>query len=324
MAGGVSTPAFVAAVAQANAFPFIAAGYVGPDRLASEISLARDGGFDFGVNLFVPSPSRCDLREFVAYARRLQSEADPYGLTLDPDPVTDDDWWNEKLALLRESPVPLVSFTFGLPTAQQVAQLRRRGTRVLATVTRVAEAEAAVALGVDGLVVQGPAAGGHSATFEPTRRIVDAPTAAVVRAVRSAVALPVIAAGGVDSDLAVQELFAAGAESVAVGSLLLRSDEAGTSATHRRALSDPAFTETAITRAFTGRPARGLRNGLMRRHENAPLDAYPAVHHLTRPLRQAAAAAGDPDRLHLWAGTGWRAARDGAVADTLSWLATRL
>jgi NAD(P)H-dependent flavin oxidoreductase YrpB (nitropropane dioxygenase family) len=135
--------------------------------------------------------------------------------------------------------------------------------------------------------------------------------------------LPLVAAGGVDGPAAVRRLLDAGAERVAVGTLLLRTDEAGTSAAHRAALADPAFAETAITRVFTGRPARALRNGFIDRHERHAIDAYPAVHHLTRGLRQAAAAAGDTDRLHLWAGTGWRRARTGRAGDVISWLAGR-
>lgn len=100
----------------------------------------------------------------------------------------------------------------------------------------------------------------------------------------------------------------AGAEAVAIGTLLLRTHESGASQTHKDALADPAFTETVITHAFTGRPARGLRNEFIDRHEPTAPFGYPALHHLTRPLRQAAAKAGDAERLHLWAGTGFRAA----------------
>jgi NAD(P)H-dependent flavin oxidoreductase YrpB (nitropropane dioxygenase family) len=131
----------------------------------------------------------------------------------------------------------------------------------------------------------------------------------------------VVAAGGVDGPDAVRRLLAAGAEGVAVGTLLLRTDEAGTSQAHRAALADPAFAETVVTRAFTGRPARALRNGFIDRHGSAAPDAYPAVHHLTRELRAAAGRAGDTDRLHLWAGTGYRRAAEGPAAAVVRRLA---
>ncbi|MFJ7242949.1 NAD(P)H-dependent flavin oxidoreductase [Streptomyces olivaceus] len=184
------------------------------------------------------------------------------------------------------------------------------------------EAVLAREAGVDGLIVQGPAAGGHSATFDPSRFPEPVSTPELVRRVLRAVDLPVIGTGGIGSPDAVRDILAAGAQAAAVGTLLLRTDEAGTSATHKQALGNPAFTETVLTRAFTGRPARALRNGLAERHQGAPA-AYPAIHHLTRALRQAAAKAGDSDRLHLWAGTGWRSAAAEPAATVIRHLAER-
>lgn len=324
MAGGSSTVTLARAVAAAGGFPFLAAGYKTPEKLSSEIDELRGSVARFGVNLFVPSNAPVDAAAFAAYAAELHEEAAAYDIELDPVPTNDDDAWNAKLALLLASPVPVVSVTFGLPDSGDVTALQEVGTRVLATVTTVGEARNARQIGVDGLVVQGPRAGGHSGTHDPSRDIPDIPTADLVRQIRGAVDLPVIAAGGVDGSEAVRELLAAGAEGVAVGTLLLRTDEAGTSPTHRRALSDTAFTDTILTRVFTGRPARALRNGFIDRHQSAAIDAYPAVHHLTGALRRSAGKAGDADRLHLWAGTGWRNAPTGPVADVIRQLAVGL
>ncbi|WP_232549600.1 NAD(P)H-dependent flavin oxidoreductase [Propioniciclava soli] len=316
MAGGPSTVALAHAVASAGAFGFLAGGYKSPEALAAEIDQLRPLGAGFGVNLFVPADDPVDEAAFATYADELGAEAEAYGLELDPTPFADDDRWGEKLALLLAEPVPVVSLTFGLPDPADIAALQRVGTRVLASVTTPGEARLARDAGVDGLVVQGPAAGGHCATFDPTRVPPPQPTAALVTQVLAHGDLPVVAAGGVDGPDAVRALLDAGAEAVAVGTLLLRTDEAGTSATHKRALGDPAFTETVLTRAFTGRPARALRNGFTDRHPEGP-GGYPAVHHLTRALRRAAADAGDADRLHLWAGTGWRNAPTGPAADVI-------
>jgi NAD(P)H-dependent flavin oxidoreductase YrpB (nitropropane dioxygenase family) len=192
---------------------------------------------------------------------------------------------------------------------------------VLVTATTVAEARAGLEVGADALVVQGSEAGAHSGTHDPYRTITPTPTGDLVRAVVAATGLPVVAAGGVDGPAGVVRLLEAGAGAVAVGTLLLRTDECGVSQTHKDALADPAFEETVITRAFTGRPARALRNRFVERHGASAPVGYPAVHHLTRALRQAAAAAGDAQRLHLWAGTGYRNARTGparAVVDALA------
>ena len=323
MAGGASTVRLATAVAQAGAFPFLAGGYQPPDALAAEIAELRTYGAPFGVNLLAPHPIPIGDTPFRQYARELQPEADAYGLDLSQAPlIQDDDWWQDKLDLLLADPVPVVWVTFGLPSPAEVAALHRAGSRVLVTVTTVGEARAATEIGPDALVAQGSDAGGHRGTFDPHQPITAAlPALDLTRALLAVTDLPVIAAGGVDGGPAAAALLQAGAVAVAVGTLLLRTPESGASATHKEALANPAFSGTVLTRAFTGRPARGLRNQFVERHEaTAPL-GYPAVHHLTRGLRRAAAAAGDPQRLHLWAGTGYpRAAADpaGSVIEGLA------
>lgn len=309
MAGGPSTPELAAAVNDAGAFAFLAGGYKTPEALTAEIAQARNRGAFFGVNLFAPGTEEINKTDFRRYAAQLQPEAERYGLDFSAAPlVHDDDRWAEKVDLLLTDPVPVVSVTFGLPQAAEVAALRRAGSQVLVTVTTVAEARAAADVGADALIAQGSAAGGHSGTHDPLRTITPMPTAQLTRDVIAATGLPVVAAGGVEGPGGVVELLTAGAGAVAVGTLLLRTPESGASHTHKDALADPQFTDTVITRGFTGRPARALRNRFTDRHTDSGPAGYPAIHHLTRALRQAAAAAGDPHGLHLWAGTGFRSA----------------
>jgi nitronate monooxygenase len=324
MAGGPSSVALGAGVVSAGAFPFLAAGYKTPEALATEIAAARSWNAPFGVNLFSPGAIEPDQTAFAAYVDRLRPEATLYDLELDPTPRSDDDHWHEKLALLLDDPVPVVSFTFALPPASDIDRLQQAGSVVLVSVTTLDEAAAASAAAVDGLVVQGPRAGGHSATWNPRRAIVDRPTAQLVTEVRAATRLPLIAAGGVDGPAAVRNLLAAGAEAVAVGTLLLRANEAATSQTHRDALAARPDAGTVMTSAFTGRPARAIRNGFIDRHDADALIAYPAVHHLTRELRRRAAAAGDADRVHLWAGTGYREAHAQPASKIIDKLSTQL
>jgi NAD(P)H-dependent flavin oxidoreductase YrpB (nitropropane dioxygenase family) len=322
MAGGPTTPRLAAAVAEAGAFTFLAGGYKTAESLAAEIAEVRRGDAAFGVNLFAPTLCPIDEAEFRRYAHELQTDAERYDLDLSQAPLLeDDDRWQDKLDLLLADPVPVVSVTFGLPRPAEVAALRRAGSQVLVTVTTVDEARAAADVGADALVAQGSAAGGHSGAHDPLRTITPMPTERLTRDVIAATGLPVIAAGGVDGPRAVAELLAAGASAVGVGTLLLRTDESGASRTHKDALADPRFTDTVITRAFTGRPARSLRNRFADRYDATGPAGYPAIHHLTRAMRQAAAAAGDPHGLHLWAGTGFRSATTGparAVIDRLA------
>jgi NAD(P)H-dependent flavin oxidoreductase YrpB (nitropropane dioxygenase family) len=174
---------------------------------------------------------------------------------------------------------------------------------------------------VDALAVQASVAGGHSGTLTPDNPPPALPIGELVAQIVSSVGLPVIATGGLGTAADVAGVLQAGAEAAAVGTVLLLADESGASATHQAALEDPARTETVVTKAFTGRPARGLRNRFIDTYEaSAPL-GYPAIHYLTSPLRKAAAAAGEPELVHLWAGTGYRHARREPTAQILADLA---
>ncbi|SEK49632.1 nitronate monooxygenase [Streptacidiphilus jiangxiensis] len=321
MAGGPTTPALVVAVAEAGGLGFLAAGYKTPEAMDAEVTAVRAEGVPFGVNLFVPNPVPVDPEAFRRYAGALEPEARALGVPTQAwgsAIVEDDDAFAAKIDVLRAAPVPVVSFTFGVPRPAVVAALRGTGTFVLQTVTSAAEARVAADAGVDGLVVQASAAGGHSGTLTPAVVPAAVPLPDLVRQVRSAVPLPVLAAGGVATAEAVTEALGAGALAVAVGTVLLRSAEAGTSAPYRAALADPTRRGTVVTRAFTGRPARALRNTFTDRHDTTAPGGYPAVHHLTGPLRRAATAAGDPEWINLWAGTGHRHATDEPAARILA------
>lgn len=310
MAGAAGTPELVIGAAQAGSIGFLAGGYQSPDSLAGQIATVRGAGVPFGVNLFVPNPLPVDRDAFERYARAIHGEGERYGLDLvAQEPVEDDDRWQEKLELLVRDPVALVSFTFAIPDSSAIAALRKAGSRLVQTVTSVAEARAASQAGVDALAVQAGTAGGHWGTFTPERPPPALPLLDLIEEIGQQTKLPLIAAGGLGSPEQVTAVLAAGASAAMLGTALLLADESGTPAAHRSALLDSEPRGTTVTRAFTGRPARGLRNEFIDRHEsNAPL-GYPAIHHLTDPLRKAAAAASEPELLHLWAGVAYRQVR---------------
>lgn len=320
MSGGPTTTAMVIAASRAGGLGFLATGYKPVAVVAAEVGTVRAAGVGFGVNVFAPTPVPISQQDYAAYAETVQREADPFGITLPTRPIDSDDDFDAKVDLLVNDPVPAVSFTFGIPDRATIGRLRRAGTVVLQTVTSPAEATAAREAGVDALVVQAGAAGGHSGTFTPERPVAAVPLDELVAQVIAVAGLPVIAAGGLGTPASVARVLAAGAQAAAVGTALLLADESGASATHRAALGDPARSETVITRAFSGRPARALRNRFIDRYEaTAPL-GYPAIHYLTSPLRKAAAAAGEPELVHLWAGTSFAQARRGTTAEILGGL----
>lgn len=311
MAGGTSTVDLVVAVSSAGGLGFLAAGYKTPAAVAAQIGeLRARQARPFGVNLFVPEPRRADRVAITAYRDRLAPEARRMGVDLPEPDWSADDHWAEKLNVVLSSPVPVVSFTFGLPPTDVVADLHRAGTWVVATVTAPDEALAAARVGVDALCVQGPDAGAHRGVHDATKPHDATPLAALVRQVRMASSLPIIAAGGLSSGTDIADVLRSGADAGQLGTAYLRTPESGATPTHKAALADPRFVRTVVTRAFSGRLARGLHNRFIDAHDAAAPVGYPQVDQLTKPIRAAAATAGDPHTLSLWAGTGYRDATD--------------
>jgi NAD(P)H-dependent flavin oxidoreductase YrpB (nitropropane dioxygenase family) len=324
MAGGASTPDLVLAAARSGGLGFLAAGYQSPHALGEQIEAVRRQTPTFGVNLFAPPPVPVDRAAYARYRDLLLPEADRLGVVLPEVPVEDDDHWRDKVDLLVDAQVPLVSFTFGIPDAAVVTALHAAGSVLAQTVTSAEEAVRAAAAGLDVLVVQGSGAGGHSATLTPERVPAARPLPDLVAEVRGAVGLPLVGTGGLASPDDVAGTLRAGADAAMVGTVLLLAPESGTSAVHRAALGDPSRGDTVVTRAFTGRPARALPNAFIETYDREAPAGYPALHHLTSPLRRASAAAGDPEGVHLWAGTGYREAADQPALTILGGLATRL
>jgi nitronate monooxygenase len=321
MAGGPSTAGLVAAAARAGAFGFLAGGYKTAGAVRSEMGAVRAAGVSaFGVNLFVPGAPASDTGAVAAYAGSLRAEAERLGA--EPgEPRWDDDGWADKISLLLGDPPPVVSFTFGCPPAEMIAEFRRRGTLVGITVTSPAEASLATGSGADCLIVQGREAGAHSGTFTNDNREDTRPGLLdLLTEVAGTASLPLVAAGGLADADGIATALAVGATAAAPGTAFLRCPESGAHPLHKAALADPRRTVTEVTRAFSGRPARALVNRFMRDHPDAPA-AYPEINNVTRPLRAAAAAAGDPDRMSLYAGQGFRSASDRPAAEIIGQLA---
>ena len=290
MGGGASTPALAAAVNEAGGLGFLAAGYKTADAVRADIEALRAlTDRPFGVNLFAPPGPAEDVS---AFAAELAGEAERYGAPVGK-PRHDDDGWEAKLDLMAELEVPIVSFTFGCPAPGVLARFPESWV----TVTKPDEARTAAAAGATALVVQGVEAGGHRGGFDDA-----APGEIGLLALLQAidVDVPLVATGGIATGRGVAAALAAGAQSVALGTAFMLCPEAATAPAHRAAIE--ADQPTGLTRAFTGRLARGIVNRWMREHDETAPSAYPDVHHLTAKIRAAAREQGDADGFHLWAG----------------------
>ena len=291
MAGGPSTPELAAAVSEAGGLGFVAAGYKPVDAFAEELATTRAlTARPFGVNLFSPPGDAADV---TAYVEKLQAEAGPLG-----EPRHDDDWYDAKLDLLVAERPAVVSFTFGAPAREVVERLRDAGVETWVTVTTADEAGAAGDAGADVLVVQGVEAGGHRGTFDDTGG--DIGLLALLQLVRAAVDLPLVATGGIATGVGIAAVLAAGARAAQLGTAFMLCPEAATSDAQRGVLGTRQ--PTGLTRAFTGRLARGIVNRFQAEHSASAPRAYPDVHHVTAPLRAQARRAGDAQAINLWAG----------------------
>jgi nitronate monooxygenase len=317
MAGGPSTPELAAAGTKAGGLGFVPAGYLKADVFAERLAAARGrASGPVGANLFVPQPSAATPEAIERYTAALAADAERYGAQLG-DPRFDDDDWAAKFDVLLDLRPEVVSFTFGLPSADECTRLRDAGITTVATVTTLAEARMAVDRGVDAVAAQGPEAGGHRGTYDPTASPSDVPLNELLAAVSAGVDVPVVAAGGLMTADDIQRVLRAGAVAAQLGTAFLLADEAGSSPVHRAALTDGEFTETAVTKSFSGRYARGLRNRFIDEHEAEAPFGYPEVHYLTSPLRAASVRAGDPHAVNVWAGTGFREAHAASVAEIM-------
>jgi nitronate monooxygenase len=318
MAGGPSTPALCAAVSEAGGLGSHGAAYVPPDKLRQDIRAIRAAtSRSFAVNLFADDGVASEEQ----ILRGAQLRLEPYrrGLGLPPSaPPAAPVRLSDAFPVLLEERVPVFSFTFGIPPREMLDACRKNGIATMGTATTVAEARALEQAGVDFICAQGAEAGGHRGTFDREASPALIGTMALVPQVVDAVRVPVIAAGGIMDGRGFVAALALGASAVSLGTAFLRCPEAGTSAPYRAALREARDDSTVITRAFSGRAARGLANRFTQEMADAPLAPYPVQNSLTREIRAAAVKASDSGLLSLWAGQAAALAREMPAGELLA------
>jgi nitronate monooxygenase len=306
MAGSQGS-ALVIAVSNAGGLGSLPCALLSPDMIRAELqTITSATAKPYNVNFFVHREPAVDEARESAWRAILA----PYYRELGVDPAqipaqagrTRFD--EATAAVLQAFKPPVVSFHFGLPDAALLRRVKGWGARVIASATTLAEARHLEANGVDAIIAQGLEAGGHRGMFLTEDLSTQIGTLALVRQLVLAVRVPVIAAGGIADAAGVRAVLALGAAAAQVGTAYLTCPEAKTSAVHRAALKSPGSDLTALTNLFTGRPARGVVNRLMR--EIGPMNpaapAFPLASGAIGPLRAQAEAAGSGDFTGLWAG----------------------
>jgi len=323
LAGGGDTPALVAAVAEAGALGFIGAAYLTPAQITEAAREVRARtSRPFGVNLFAPQPVPASPEAAPVLARVAPFFAE-LGLSAPAAPALPADTFEAQLQAALDSGASVFSFTFGLLPPAVIAAIKARGIFLMGTATTVEEARALERTGVDGVVTQGSEAGGHRGTFATEFETGMIGTFALVPQVVDAVRVPVVASGGIMDGRGLAAALALGAVGVQMGTAFLTCEEAGVPAAYQEAILAAREDATRTTRAFSGRPARGIVNRFMREIDaGGEVLPFPWQNALTRPLRAAAARANRAEFLSLWAGQGTRMARRQKAADLVARVAS--
>lgn len=312
MAGGSNTSALVAAVSKAGALGSLAASLLTPDAIRSQVvDIRRLTHQPFQLNFFIqptPEPTKEEVQRGVELLKPVWSALGWSELVL-PFKWCED--FSAQFAVLLEVKPAVASFTFGILTAQQVQQLHDAGIYVIGTVTHVGEALAWQQVGADAVIASGVEAGGHRGTFIGDQRDATLGAIDVLKAVVAAVDIPVISAGNIMTGADIRERLALGAAAVQMGTAFLVTEESGIHPAYKQRLQLAGNAATRLTRAFSGRYARGLVNRFMEQMAEVEeqLPAYPVQNALTGPIRFEAAKRGDTELMSLWCGTGVGRAR---------------
>lgn len=317
---GANNHRLAAAVCEAGGLGSLPAAMLSPADLHTELqALQRATQRPYNVNFFCHTPPTPDAQMQAAWQQTLA----PYYQTMGLAPNAASSGaarvpFNHAAADVLEVFRPaVVSFHFGLPSPDLLARVKGWGSLVLSSATTVAEALWLQAHGADAIIAQGLEAGGHRGMFLSEDLSTQIGTFALLPQIVQAVHLPVIAAGGIATPAGVAAAKALGAAAVQIGTAYLCSHEATTSALHRNALQSSAAEHTALTTLFTGRPARGIVNRVMRELGPIPpkVPAFPLATADMAPLRAAAEAQGSSDFTPLWAGQNTSGCRTAAAAD---------
>ncbi|MED0962775.1 NAD(P)H-dependent flavin oxidoreductase [Bacillus paramycoides] len=305
MAGAITTPELVAAVSNSGGLGTLGAGYMSPEQIREAIYKIRElTDKPFGVNLLLTKELKIE-EEKIKEAKALLAAVNKELGIEEEQALKLPKSYKAQLQVLLEEKVPVVSFAFQMLEKEEIDALKREGIKVLGTATHVAEAKALAELEVDIIVGQGSEAGGHRGTFIGKEQDAMIGTFALIPQLVAAIPnIPIVAAGGVMNGQGIVAAFALGAEAVQMGSAFLTSEESITHDAYKEVVLQSTDTSTTVTRAFSGKYARGIRNTFIEKHEGKEenLPMYPVQNVLTSKIRQESAKQNNGEYMSLWAG----------------------
>ncbi|SFK32830.1 nitronate monooxygenase [Halobacillus dabanensis] len=318
MAGGVTTPALVAAVSNAGGLGTLGAGYMEPEVIRENLQEIKNSTRKpFGVNVFIPEFPNATEEEISRVNQLLQPFRNELGIKDVTKPQIDESLFEKQIMVIKEQQVPVCSFTFGIPDKDVVQDLKKEGIVLIGTATTVEEAILNEQYGMDAVVAQGSEAGGHRGTFLNPYSESTIGTMSLIPQVTDQVNIPVIAAGGIMDGRGVRASMVLGAEGAQLGTAFVTCEESGAKPQHKAAILHTKETETVLTPSFSGKPARGIRNTFMEKmegHESELLD-YPLQNSLTKGIRKEAAIQDRPEFMSLWSGQSPRLSRTGSATE---------
>lgn len=325
MAGGVTTPRLVSEVSNAGGLGMIGAGYLNPAQTLEQIREVRQLTSNyFGINLFVPNEfhaSENDIHSSNELLQTIREKLEIYQSETQaiPDYHQITESFHEQIRVVMEEKVPVCSFTFGIPSEEVIAQLKQHPIILVGTATTVREAVEIEKKGMDIVVVQGSEAGGHRGNFIHGFQESLVGLMSLIPQVVDHVSIPVIAAGGIMDGRGLIASLCLGAKGVQMGTAFLTCDESGAHTVHKQAILDAAEEQTVLTRTFSGKWARGIKNTFMLemdKHETS-LPDYPVQNVLTQAIRKAASAQNNPEFMSLWSGQSPRLAKSQTAASLM-------
>lgn len=313
---GITSPTFVAACCEAGILGSIGAGYLSGEETRNFIQQVKGlTNQPFSVNLFVQEDPMIDITVLQEARMALQPFYEELGIS-NMQRVVSTNVFEEQVQAIIDEDVPICSFTFGLPSMAVITRLKQKGVYLIGTATTLQEANAVEEAGMDAVVLQGSEAGGHRGSFTDSITLI--PTEALVKEIRPKVSIPIIAAGGIMTAEQMNIMLENGATAVQIGTALITANECEASALHKTAILQSNEKATTLTKAFTGKYARGLKNDFTEKLKDAVVAPYPLQHYLTLKIRQESVKQSNPEYLSLWMGENSYLAIKGNIEDIIN------